>query len=542
MTAEGVPLRALGLRLFDLAAVERENAARVRHGDDEAADVCVIGCGAGGGVAAAKLAEAGLRVVVLEAGPFWVPERDWASDEKHQGRLFWTDPRVTGGADPIELGSNNSGRGVGGSTVHFTMVKLRFHAHDFRTRSIEGVGDDWPLGYADLARYYDEVEGDLGVAGPSFFPWGEFHGPYPQRPHPVPQHAMPFFQGCERLGVRAVVAPTATLSSPKDGRPPCTYRGFCVVGCKPSAKSSVLVTYVPRIVAAGGVIKDRCMVTRLRVESGRVASASYVHAGRRHEQRAKTFVVAGYAIETPRLLLHSATREQPSGLANSSGLVGKRLMTHPSHRVHAWFERPVRPYKAPPGLGLTQEHYRTPKEGGHVRGYSIETGGALPIAFARFVVGGTGAFGLALRERMIEYNHHAGIAMNGECLPREENDVRLGKETDAHGMPVAHVRFSWGENERRMVDHAYARMEEILRAAGGSRTFRSPDTAHLMGTCRMGDDPQTSVVDEWCRAWDVPNLFVCDGSVFVTSAGVNPSLTIEAIAARMADRLAREGE
>lgn len=542
MTSEGVPKRALGVALLDMAEIERANAARVRHGEEEPADVCIVGCGAGGGVLAAKLSEAGLRVVVLEAGPFWVPERDWASDEKHQGKLFWTEPRVTGGKDPLELGANNSGRGVGGTTVHFTMVKLRFHAHDFRTRSAEGVGDDWPIAYADLARHYDEVEGDLGIAGPSFFPWGEFHGPYAQRPHPAPQHAKPFFDGCERLGIRAVVAPTATLSSPKDGRPPCTYRGFCVVGCKPSAKSSTLVTYVPRIVRAGGVIKDNAMVTKLRTANGRVVSASYVHAGRRYEQRARTFVVSGYAIETPRLLLHSATDEHPEGLANSSGLVGKRLMTHMSHRVYAWFEDPVRQYKAPPGLGMTQDYYRTAKDGEHVRGYTIETGGALPISFARFVVGGTGEHGWALRRRMLEYNHYSGIAMNGECLPDEHNEVRLAKETDAHGTPVAHVRFAWGENEKRMIDHAYDKMEEILRAAGGSRTFRAPDTAHLLGTCRMGDDPQTSVVDEWCRSWDVPNLFVCDGSVFVTSAGVNPSLTIEAIASRTAERLARERE
>lgn len=538
--AEGVPKRVLGLRQLDMMQVESENAARVRHGESEDFEVCVIGCGAGGGVMAAKLAEAGMRVVVLEAGPFWVPERDWASDEKHQGQLYWSEPRVSGGRDALELGGNNSGRGVGGSTVHFTMVKLRFHGHDLRTRSTEGVGDDWPIGYADLARYYDEVEGDLGVAGPSYFPWGEFQGPYPQRAHPVPQHAVPLFEGCERLGLRAVVTPTATLSSPKDGRPPCTYRGFCVVGCKPGAKSSTLVTYVPRIVAAGGIIKDNSMVTRLRVANGRVISASYVHAGRRHEQRARIFILAGYAIETPRLLLNSATPEQPTGLANSSGLVGKRLMTHMSHRVYAWFEKPVRPYKAPPGIGITQEFYRTPKEGDHVRGYSIETGAALPISFARLVVAGTGEHGWALRKRMLEYNHYSGIAMNGECLPYEENEVRLASETDAYGAPVAHLRFAYGENERRMIDHAYARMEEILRAAGGSRIFRASDTAHLMGTCRMGDDPQTSVVDPWCRTWDVPNLFLCDGSVFVTAAGVNPSLTIEAIAARAADRLAKE--
>lgn len=542
---EGVPTRVLGLAQLDMAAVERKNRARVRHGpgsDADVPDVCIVGAGAGGGLLAAKLAEAGWRVVVLEAGPFWVPERDWASDEKAQGHLYWTDPRVTGGDDPIELGANVTGKGVGGSTVHFTMVKLRMHAHDFRTRSKDGVGDDWPITYQELAPYYDEVERDLGVAGPSAFPWGEFRGPYAQRPHPLSSQARIFAEGCERLGIRATASPMATLSSPQDGRPPCTYRGFCAIGCKPNAKSSTLVTYVPRAIAAGAVIKDRSMVARLNVENGRVRSATYIHEGRRHEQRARLFVVAGYAIETPRLLLNSATDEHPNGLANSSGLVGKRLMTHSSHRVYARFDRMARQNKAPPGMALTQDYYDTPATGEHARGFTIETGGALPIAFAKMLAQATGAWGWELRRLMQDYNHYAGAALNGECLPYEHNEVRLSDERDQHGLPVAHVRFSWGDNEKRMIDRGYAVLERIYKAAGGRNLLRAADTAHLMGTCRMGDDPRESVVDPWGRTWDIPNLFLCDGSIFVTSSAANPSLTIEALAARLADHLVARGE
>lgn len=540
----GVPLRVLGLRQLDMHEVFSTNEARIRHGDaaEPAPDVCIVGSGAGGGVLAGKLAEAGFRVVVLEAGPFWVPERDWVSDEKGQAQLYWRDARVSGGDDPIELGANNSGRGVGGSTAHYAMVKLRLHRDDFRLRSARGVGDDWPIAYADLAPYYDEVESELGVAGPTHFPWGEFHGPYAQRAHPPSSQSSRLLEGCERLGLRAVAAPNATLSSPKDGRPPCTYRGFCVYGCKPNAKSSQLVTYIPKAIAAGAIVKHGSMATRINTRSGRVVSVTYRHGGRAFEQRARTFILAGYAIETPRLLLNSACDEAPAGLANGSGLVGKRLMTHASHRVYARFDALVRPYKGPPGLALTQEFYDPPEDADFPCGYTIESVAALPLAFVKYATRATQAWGWDVRRLMLDYNHYTGFGLNGECLPSEENEVRLSDERDQHGVRIPHVRFRWGDAEKRMVRHGEKQLRRIAAAAGGKSAFFSYDSAHLMGTCRMGDDPKTSVVDAWCRSHDVPNLFICDGSVFVTSSAANPSLTIEALAARTADYLARVRE
>src|SRR5687767_12430144 len=192
-------------------------------------DVLIVGAGAAGGVLSKELAEAGFNVVVLEAGPHWVPERDFVSDEKGAQQLYWNDPRVTGGLDPIELGANVTGKGVGGSTVHYSMVALRMHESDFRVHSLDGVAQDWPFGYEELEPYYDAVEKELGIAGPVSWPWGPRHkGPYSYREHPLNSVAQLFARGCDRLGIRWAPCPLATISAPKDGRPPCVYRGWCV--------------------------------------------------------------------------------------------------------------------------------------------------------------------------------------------------------------------------------------------------------------------------------------------------------------------------
>lgn len=249
-------------------------------------------------------------------------------------------------------------------------------------------------------------------------------------------------------------------------------------------------------------------------------------------------IVAGYSIETPRLLLMSACPSHEDGLANSSGLVGKNLMIHSANTVFGRFPEPVRQYKAPPASTITQDFYETDPANDYVRGFSIETVGPLPIQFAQNLIGGLGLWGRELRETMLDYNHYAGLGLVGETLPQERNGVTLHpEERDQYGLPIPVVTFSWSENDQKLFEAGTRREREILEAAGAEATFTVDDTAHLMGACRMGDDPTTSVVDPNCRAWDVPNLYVCDGSVFVTSSAVNPSLTIQAIAARTADHL-----
>ncbi len=506
-------------------------------------DILIVGAGAAGGVLAKELAQAGFRVVVLEAGPHWIPEIDFVSDEKAANKLYWTDPRVSAGQDPIELGANVTGKGVGGSTVHFAMVALRMHESDFRVRSLDGVAHDWPIQYQDLEPYYDAVEKELGISGPTNWPWPPHrNGPYPYRAHPFDSVAELFIQGCEKLGVTWAPCPVATISAPKGGRPPCVYRGWCIYGCSTNAKASTLVTYIPKAIQAGAEIRDCSMAYRINLDpKGRARSVSYFRKNKwdqliEEEQPAGLIILSCYSIETPRLLLNSVQKGHSQGLANSSGLVGKGLMVHPAHDVYGRFPQPVYMYKGPPTLAITQDFYETDPHNDYVRGFTIEPIGTFPQAFAKQAQANLGLWGQELREFMMDYNHYAGWGLVGECLPDDNNTVTLDPQVkDQYGLPVARVTFSWGENDRKLFQAGIEKERQILEAAGAEITWMAKDTAHLLGACRMGSDPQNSVVDPWCRSWDVPNLFICDGSVFVTSSAANPSMTIEALAARTAD-------
>lgn len=515
-------------------------------------DFCIVGAGAGGGVVGAKLAEAGFSVVILDAGPHWDPAQDFVSDETAAHKLFWTEERVTGGADPVELGSNNSGQGVGGSTVHYSMIALRLSPDDFRRRTLEGAIagadlQDWPLSYDDLEPYYDEVEAALQIAGPVHYPWQKRRRRFPQREHQLNASANMLVRGCSKLGIPVSAAPVATLSAPHADRPPCVYRGFCNYGCSTNAKSSILVTYIPRAIRAGAEVRPNAMVARIEHDAtGRVTGVLHFRNGEGDaqgdsalfRQRAKAVIVAGYAIETPRLLLNSASSLFPGGLANSSGRVGRCFMIHAGHQMFAQFPQRIGQYKAPPGLAITEHFNRTLPESGFCCGYSIEVVGPHVVDFAARISTARSLWGTALRRTMFDYNYYSGVGIVGETLPQFDNRVKLHDgERDRYGLPVAHVIFTHHENDRRLIAHSIGKMGEILQAAGGEDVWGANRTAHLMGTCRMGADPGTSVVNVDGRAHDVPNLFICDGSVFPTSGAVNPSLTIQAVAARTADRI-----
>ncbi|MGH8181653.1 MAG: GMC family oxidoreductase [Steroidobacteraceae bacterium] len=514
---------------------------------DEPVDFAIVGTGAGGGTLACRLAEHGFSVVALDAGPYWRPLQDFASDEHHQNKLYWTDERIVDGENPLQLGANNCGKSVGGSTVHFAMVSLRFRPEWFKSRSLLGYGIDWPLDWREMWTYYQEVENTLKIAGPVRYPWGPKRPRYPYRAHELNAAALALAESAEALGIDWTPTPLATLSAPRGLAHPCVYRGMCVIGCSTNAKQSVLITWLPRALAAGAEIRDLAMAGQVEHDaSGRVTGVRYYRDGRWHFQRARNVVVAGYSIETPRLLLNSASSRHPHGLANSSGLLGRNLMVQANQAVWGLLDREVRSYKGPPSLAITEHWNYTDRGKDFFGGYCYMSQGPLPMQWSQVVATNRGLWGERLRAKMEEYNHQVGLKIVGECLPQERNGVTLSDEKDQYGLPVPRVTYSYCDNDKRLIRHALRFLHRALDTLDARDIWEEPDdTCHLNGTARMGDDPHTSVVNADCRSWDIPNLWICDGSVFPTVGGVNPSLTIQAIACRTADRikeLAARGE
>ncbi|KIL38853.1 oxidoreductase [Gordoniibacillus kamchatkensis] len=528
-----------------------------RRYEQEEVDFVIVGAGAAGGVLAKELAEAGMSVVVLEAGPWRDPQHDFASDELSMKSLGWQETRLVSGSDPLTMGHNNSGYGVGGGTTHFTGVFLRFHASDFMTRTVDGVGEDWPIRYEDLEPFYDRSEREIAVSGPKHFPWGEFHGPYPYpEREPLSPNAYLFKIGCEKLAIRTVTSPLAILSAPFEGRPPCINRGFCNQGCMPNSKFSTLIVHVPKAVRAGAEVLADCMVTQVLMGAdGRARGVAFRHEGREYEQRAKIVILSAFVVENPRLLLNSANAQFPDGLANSSGWVGRGIMVHSSHDVYGKFDEEVRLYKGTPVLASTQELYATDPKRGFARGYTLHAHGSRPLAIAQGITrsqpldlkpnvpqagvgsGSPPVWGERLRHMMLDYNHYSRVTLVGETLPGADNRVTLADEKDENGLPRAKVNYSYCDNDMKLIKHAVQTMSSIIKAAGGTPEFVVPDTAHLMGGCRMGTDPSSSVTDSFGRTHDIPNLYICDASLFVTSSGCNPTNTVMALAYRTAAHL-----
>ncbi len=506
-----------------------------RFAANDPVDAVVIGTGAGGAPLLARLAAAGLKVVALEAGVHWSPAADFATDEEAQNKLFWMDERLSGGDDPLAFGKNNSGIGVGGSTLHYTAYVPRAQPDDFRLRTEFGVGADWPIDYDDLAPYYDEIEAFLGVSGPAHYPWGPPRATsYPLAPLPLNGAAQLMERACGTLGIRTSAAANAALSGsyfqPGVGwRPACSNRGFCQAGCSTGAKASMDVTYIPLALMHGAELRTECFVTSFeRNRTGAVTGVVYTHRGAEHRQKCvHAFLCAG-AIETPRLLMIN-------DMANASGQLGKNFMAHTGMQVWGSFDDMIRPYKGIPG-GLISEDTHRPADADFAGGYLLQSIGVMPLTYAGQIARGRGLWGEDLRRHMRGYNHVAGINILGDCLPHSGNEMVLSDELDARGLPKPLIRFTAGDNERRLTAHAERVMRQIWDAAGAHDVWSFDRFAHTIGTARMGDDRATSVVDADGRVHDVPGLTICDNSVFPSALAANPALTIMALSLRTADR------
>ncbi|MEO8726468.1 MAG: GMC family oxidoreductase [Acidobacteriaceae bacterium] len=515
----------------------------MHHFGEEEVDYIIVGCGAAGGVLLQRLARAGFRVLGLEAGPFWNTEKDWVSDEAGSHNLYWEDLRITGGSHPLALGANNCGRGVGGGSVHWAAFTPRLHPSDFRIHSEDGVGIDWPMSYAELKPYYEQLELEMPVSGPAWYPWGDPHS-YPYGPHPMGGVGNKLIAGCTALGIGVSIGgPVAILAGSRGNRPHCIYRGYCIQGCKVGAKASTLITHVPDAIAHGAEIRDHSMVNRIHLNrENRVTGVSYFDSqGKEHFQKSKAVIVSGYAIETPRLLLNSACPEYPHGLANSSDTVGRYLMAQAGNVILGRFDELVRMYKAPPAHCLTEEFYETDRKRDFARGFAIQTVGPLPIAFGKQMMVAKGAWGWGLRRTMMDYNHWAAFGLLGEILPWPENRVELADEKDRFGLPVAKVTFNLHDNDLKLIAFGKQKTIDVMSAAGATEVVQEARYAHLVGAARMGSDPRTSVVDKFGRSHDIANLFVCDGSIMPTQGSANPGLTIQSLAARTADYLISQG-
>ncbi len=497
-------------------------------------DLLVVGAGAGGLTLAQRLARAGWRIVVLEKGPFWDPDRDWVSDEKASAPLYWTDTRIISGNDPVEMGKNNSGVGVGGSMTHFAGYVPRLHPSDFEVRTRDGVAADWPISYWDVKASFERVELELPVAGQDW-PWGDPHS-YPHGPHPIAGAASVAWRGARDCGIEMRVGPVAITNGVFGNRPHCIYRGFCLQGCKVNAKASPLITHLPDAIEHGVEVRADSMAIRIEVDesSGRCTGVTYFDAaGIERFQQADAVAVCGYAIETPRLLLHSTSARFPNGIGNDGDLVGRYVMVQGACQVAARFPYELRMYKAPPPEVTSEQFYETDESRGFARGFSIQTIAPLPIDWAQHVLA-EGHWGQALREYMRDYNHWTILGSLCELLPLPENRVTLSSVKDRYGMPVANFSYSLCENDTKNIEFAKKTMSDVWQHAGAQDTLTIDRYAHLVGGCRMGFSPEDSVVDASHRVWGVPNLFVSDGSVMPTQGSANPALVIMALADRLA--------
>jgi choline dehydrogenase-like flavoprotein len=502
-------------------------------------DVAIVGSGPTGALMAERLSRVGLNVVILEGGRKYSGINALENTEANAGKIMWHEPRNYVGGDFV---IPKTGTGIGGGSLTWLGVTPRFHHNDFRTFTTEGVGADWPIGYNDLRAHYARVENEFGVAG-ECGPFAPEEYTLPMPPHRMNWHGQVLARGAKKLGAKPFAPPIAINSVDRDGRPACIYCGWCASGCPTEAKATAANTYLPQAIRLGVRVISEAFVHRIERNSStnRVSGVAYLDTqNREHLIKAKLVILAAHAIETPRLLLLSSDHSFPNGLANSSGLVGKNLMSHPTWQVFGVFDEPILAYRGMQmGHVMVQDYYAPQKENPYSRGYILLSYMMTPATYAN--LGGT-TFGSELKDFLYDYPYTAAWWAHAEGLPFESNTVTLDSSLlDLRGLPTAKINYRWGENDQKLAAAARDKAAEMM-SASGARTVRIglQYGAHAMGSCRMGNDPQTSVANSFGQTHDIKNLFICDTSLFVTGSGLNPTLTAMAIADRSAEYILRE--
>jgi choline dehydrogenase-like flavoprotein len=551
-------------------------------------DVCIIGSGAGGAPVAYVLGKAGLSVVVLEAGPRFSPKEyhlaqaDW---EQYPYPQPFVDPEDASKKNlytystPEKLNPNykklrswskaqgnynNSDRrrpphfdrakGVGGTTLHYQGEAHRFSTYGFKSKSLHGVADDWPINYGDLEPYYEKAEKLLGVAGLNGNPFKPPRGPFPNPPHGLSCASERVKVGFDKLGLHLWPNSLNINSRPFHGRPACNYCNGCFLGCMMKAKGSMDVTLIPKAEATGNVeVRPDSVVREITVNTkGKVDGVVYFNSDKVEKiQKAKIVVVSASALESPRLLLNSKSSQFPDGLANNSGMVGKNFMETLIYSNTVLFAEQIESYK---GLQIDSRtwDYNEPRKENNFMGGVVFGVSALdllgPLSYAQKIAPG---WGRGHKDFMKKYFGHAvNVFAIGEQLPHVENMITIDPEVkDYYGIPVSKVTTKLSNNDLEMLSFMRRKCDEIVEAAGAVekvREFSAYDLSlisHMGGTCRMGNDPKKSVLNSYCQSHDVKNLFVIDSSCFVTQGGGDsPSLTIHAIALRASDYITREAK
>ncbi|MBR0560183.1 GMC family oxidoreductase [Neokomagataea anthophila] len=502
----------------------------------ETADVVIIGSGAGGAPLAARLAQAGKRVIVLEAGPHFNAS-DYTPDEIEARELYWLNERLSGGINPQAFGGNNSGTGVGGSLLHYGAFMPRPDPRDMMLHTETGMSVDWPFQYNELLPYIEKVEAFIGVSGPEHYPWDPTRH-YHYAPPPANSAALKMRDGCDALGIRHADGPTAlithTIDQPHFGtREACVNCGACHQGCRNGAKSTPDNTWLPLAVAHGAEIRADCVVHTLETDQrGHITGVVYRHKGRDIRQNCDQLVLSAGAVETARLLLHN-------GLANRSGQVGENYMTHISTQAWGVFDEDLRPNRGYPSLTITEDMMR-PKDADFAGGYLIQSLGMMPVTWGSLVARGTTRRGPELARTLAQYNRSAGLGIHGDCIPNPNNRVVLSDEKDALGIPKPLITHSYGPNELAMHAHASKLLTSLWQAAGAKDIRILDRAAHMIGTARMGTNADQAVVSPYGQSFDIPNLWISDHSTFPSATAANPALAIMALSLRTADAMLRQ--